>query len=336
MNVIKAIDVGYGNVKYTSLLVGNEIQCGLFPALAPQATHGPDLALGLLQKPNTAVVEVEGIFYVVGKDARLSQDATHGRILDPDYSMTDTHMALIRGALFFMGEHEIDMLVLGLPVNTHAKYHEALAKRVIGVHPVPFKNGKKECLVKNVRVLPQPIGAFFDYTSQCGTYDKMRAQMNLLVDVGYYTLDWVVATGTKVNSARTGATNGGMSAVLRAIADSVGRELNEMITDTSSIETALINGVNPIFYGDEFEIADHLRHGRAKADAFINTLATKVGESYDIANIIMTGGGASFFKESLQAKFPRHKIITTGDPIYANVRGFYRAGTQYMNAVRAA
>lgn len=48
MTVIKAIDVGYGNVKYTSLLVGNEIQCGLFPALAPQATHGPDLALGLV------------------------------------------------------------------------------------------------------------------------------------------------------------------------------------------------------------------------------------------------------------------------------------------------
>ena len=82
--VVRAIDVGYGNTKFTTLVTGSDIQCGLFPSLAPQASTGPDLAAGLMQRRNTVVVEVEGVKYEVGKDARLAQDASHGRVLDPD------------------------------------------------------------------------------------------------------------------------------------------------------------------------------------------------------------------------------------------------------------
>ncbi len=130
--VVRAIDVGYGNTKFTTLVTGSDIQCGLFPSLAPQASTGPDLAAGLMQRRNTVVVEVEGVKYEVGKDARLAQDASHGRVLDPDYSMTAAHMALIRGAFYYMGQSKIDLLVLGLPVNTFEKYNQQLAERVIG------------------------------------------------------------------------------------------------------------------------------------------------------------------------------------------------------------
>ncbi len=90
--VVRAIDVGYGNTKYSSLITGGDIQCGMFPSLAPQASSGPDLASGLMQRRNTVVVEVDGVNYEVGKDARLAQDSTHGRVLDPDYSMSNAHM----------------------------------------------------------------------------------------------------------------------------------------------------------------------------------------------------------------------------------------------------
>lgn len=337
MAVIKAIDVGYGNTKFTTMVAGSDIVCGQFPSIAPQVNFGSDMSMELLQKRSTVIVHVNGVNYEVGRDAHLAVGATHGRVLDPDFATTDVHMALIRGALYNMGAPEIDLLVLGLPVNTHSKYSEELAARVVGEHPVPFKgDANARCLVRNVRVLPQPIGAFYDYTTRTGTYSKMRGEMNLLVDVGYFTLDWVVAVGAKVNSARTSATNGGMSAVLRAMADSIGKNLNEKINDTSSIDTALSEGRNPVFYGEEYDLTDAIRIGRAKADQFINTLATTVGDSYDIANIIMTGGGASFFLPSLQAKFPKHKIITTPEPVFANVRGFYRAGVQYADQLAKA
>ena len=336
--VVRAIDVGYGNTKYSSLIGAGDIQCGVFPSLAPQASAGPDLASGLMQKRNTVVVDVEGVKYEVGKDARLAQDATHGRVLDPDYSMTAAHMALIKGALYYMGQPRIDLLVLGLPVNTFKKYEKQLAERVIGQHTVPArtKDGEmKESSVEvaNCRVIPQPIGAFFDYSLRAGTYERMRSQTNLLIDIGYYTLDWIVAEGVKMNNSRSDALNGGMSAVLRTMADAIGSELGEQITDLSLLEDAIRTGANPYFYGKEFDITEHKKLGKAKAEQFVSVLVNKVGSSMDISNIILAGGGASFFHDVLADKFPRHEIITTRDPVFANVRGFQRAGQQFIEQI---
>lgn len=334
--VVRAIDVGYGNTKYSSLVVGSEIQCGVFPSLAPQASAGPDLASGLMQRRNTVVVEVDGVKYEVGKDARLAQDATHGRVLDPDYSMTDAHMALIRGALYYMGQPKIDFLVLGLPVNTWEKYNQLLAERVVGKHTIPSRSKEAtsatvEVEIVNCRVIPQPIGAFFDYSIRAGTYERMRSQMNLLIDIGYYTLDWLVADGVKVINARSGAHNGGMSSVFRTMAEAIGSKIGEQISDLSLIEAAVQSGSNPSFYGKEFDISDYLKLGKAKAEQFVSVLVNKVGSSIDISNIILAGGGATFFKDVLAEKFPKHEIITTRDPVFANVRGFQRAGQQYAD-----
>jgi plasmid segregation protein ParM len=294
--VVRAIDVGYGNTKYTSL-------------------------------------------YEVGKDAKLAQDATHGRILDADYSMSDPHMALIRGALYYMGQQKIDLLVLGLPVNTFEKYHQALAKRAVGRHQIPSRSkdsATTEVEVANCRVIPQPIGAFFDYASRNGTYDRMRSQMNLLIDIGYYTLDWLVADGVKMINARSGAHNGGMSAVFRTMADAIGSHLGEQISDLSIIEDAIRMGTTPRFYGKEMDITEYIKLGKAKAEQFVSVLVNKVGSAIDISNIILAGGGAEFFRDVLAEKFPRHEIITTVEPVFANVRGFQRAGTQFANQLRKA
>ncbi|MBA4078745.1 MAG: PRTRC system protein D, partial [Cyanobacteria bacterium PR.023] len=32
-------------------------------------------------------------------------------------------------------------------------------------------------------------------------------------------------------------------------------------------------------------------------------------------------------------KFPKHEIITTSDPVFANVRGFQRAGQQFADQI---
>lgn len=331
--IVKAIDVGYGNTKYTTLVANGDIQCGIFPSIAPHAANGPDLSAGLMQRRNTVVVEVNGIKYEVGKDAHLALEATHGRPLDLDYCMSDAHLALLRGALYYQGAPEIDLLVLGLPVNTFERYHADLEKRMLGAHPIPFRSGETTCQVRNVRVIPQPIGAFFDHSVREGTYDRMRHEMNLLVDVGYFTLDWVVASGVKMNNARSSAEPGGMSSVLQAIAAQVGKKLGETISNLSLIEEAIRTGTNPRFYGEEYDISDDIKVGKKKAEQFLNVLVNKVGPSMDIANIILAGGGAEFFRDVLASKFPRHKIITTDDPVFANVRGFQRAGMTLMESV---
>ncbi|HSG22478.1 MAG TPA: PRTRC system protein D [Azonexus sp.] len=329
--VVRAIDVGFGNTKYTTYVADGNIGCGMFPSIAPQAATGPDLSSGIFNNRLTVTVEVNGMKYEVGPDSRLAGDANHGRVLDPGYCLTDTYTALLRGALFYMGQPEIDLLVLGLPVNIHKQHYKELEAKFVGMHPVPLKNAK-ECVVKHVKVIPQPIGAFFDHSIHTRCYDRMRSQMNLLIDVGYYTLDWVVADGVKMNNARSDAENGGMSSVLQAMAKSLGDELGENVP-VSLVEKAVREGTPAELYGKPQDLTECTKVGKKKAEQFVSVLANRVGSSMDISNIILAGGGAAFFKDVLQAKFPKHKIVTTADPVFANVRGFQRAGGTFIEQI---
>lgn len=332
-SIVRAIDVGYGNTKFVQFYTqGGEVACSLFPSIAPQAGSGPDLTGGVFQRRNTVQIEVNGVSYEVGRDARLAQDPSYGRVLDADYSMTDAYMALVRGAIHYMGVPHLDLLLLGLPVNTHHLHQEALAARMIGVHRIPDQSGKLvDVEVRNVRVTPQPIGAFFDYSIRNNVYGRMRNQMNLLIDPGYYTLDWVVAQGVKMVNARSGAHSGGMSAILATIGEAISKDLGHQLSDYSAIDEAIRTGTQPRFFGKQRDISAHIRLGKEKARQFVSVLANKVGNAgVDIDNIILAGGGAEFFRDVIQEKFPNHELVVTEDPVFANVRGFQLAGEQYM------
>lgn len=341
--IIRAIDVGYGNTKFTVLRQGpSEIHCGIFPSIAPQASSITDLGGELFQRRNTVAVKVNGVHYEVGKDASLAKDASYGRTLDPDYALTDAYMALVRGAIYYMGVDSIDVLVVGLPVNSYESKREELEKRLVGEHAIPSPRSKgvdgscRNVRVGNVRVLPQPIGAFFDYSMQQGRFQKMRNEMNLVIDPGYFTLDWVVAKGVKISIPRSGSHSGGMSSVLSTVGELVSRDIGEQLSDYAGIDDALRFGNNPRFFGKEFEISKYLPQAKEKARQFVAVLANKVGVAADIDNILLAGGGAEFFLDLVKEKFPKHSVQITPDPVYANVRGFQFAGEHWASQNLAA
>lgn len=341
--IVRAIDVGFGNTKFVVLRQGaGEVHCGIFPSIAPQAPSTSDLGGEVFQRRNTAVVTVNDVRYEVGKDALLAQDASYGRILDPSYALTDAYIALVRGAFYYMGVTHIDVLVVGLPVNANENTRGELEKRLVGEHPIPLPRGNASggetiVRVEKVSVLPQPIGAFFDYSMQGDRYNKMRNEMNLVIDPGYYTLDWVVARGTKIVDARSGAHSGGMSAVLSTVGEAISKKLGTQLTDYSSIDEALRTKTNPRFFGKEFDLKPFLPLAKDKVRQFVAVLANKVGSSADIDNILLAGGGAEFFKDIIAEKFPHHSINITPDPVFANVRGFQFAGERWVKqSIKAA
>lgn len=78
--IVRAIDAGYDNIKFAQLHThGCEIPCSLFPSIAPQASSGADLTSGVFQRSNTITVEVNGVLYELGRDARLAQAPSYGR-----------------------------------------------------------------------------------------------------------------------------------------------------------------------------------------------------------------------------------------------------------------
>ena len=59
----------------------------------------------------------------------------------------------------------------------------------------------------------------------------------------------------------------------------------------------------------------------------------RIGEIYDVRNIILVGGGAFLFRKAVKAVFSTHQILEVKEPMFANVRGYQIAGMDYALTV---
>mgnify|MGYP000026372099 FL=1 len=326
MKTVRAIDIGYGNTKYVASRSEREIQCAMFPSLAPVASQ-LELSTGMVTTRDTVAVEVEGVKYEVGPGARLGLKAHHARILHGDYVTTPEYLALVRGALSCMQLSHVDLLVVGLPVGLMNSKARALAARLKGRHPVG--NGR-EVEVRHVWTLAQPLGGFLDYATRQGTYETLAEQVNLIIDPGYYTVDWLTGLGLKAMPERTGSFAGGTHAILQAIARGVSEQLGVAYTDLDAIDRALPR--NRLTIGERvIDLAPHGWPAQARVNEAVNAIANSVGDALDVHNIILVGGGARFYEAAVRRRFPAPRLIVAPDPIFANVRGFQIAGEHHAS-----
>ena len=97
--IARAIDVGFGNVKFTKGYdqEGKEVVCEMFPSLAPSAASmGLD---GYMGQRNTVIVQAGSSKFEVGPDAMLAMNTNASRSMDIDFPLSDQYLALTRGAM---------------------------------------------------------------------------------------------------------------------------------------------------------------------------------------------------------------------------------------------
>lgn len=334
---VRAIDLGYGNVKFSLSHTDSfgPIKCGIFPSRSPVA-GSQGLASGLLQGRDTAIIQINNTNYEVGKGVAMAQgahDITEN--LDKDFCLSDAYLARLRGALHYIqrssnatNDDKISLLVVGLPVATsrNKAMKAKLAALLTGHHQLA--NGQT-VEVEQVLVLPQPMGAFFEYAFMNGMLDSMKHQNNLVIDPGYFTFDWLSSGGVVPIDARSDSVNRGVSAVLQAIVENMNK------TEGWDAEPAMLvrmlddhfrTGRPFSVYGKEVYVPQYMYAGRGVINEAVAALRNNVGDGADIQNIILAGGGAKLYLEAVQEKFPRHKIIVMETPVYSNVRGFQLAG----------
>lgn len=201
--IVQAIDVGHGNCKSTTKSCEEGFGLNLFPSIAPQSRSKEIRGSGYFSTGNCFDVPIDGSVYIVGPDVEKEASTSTMRIVDDSFCLSDTYLALVRGCLSLLKKPHVDMLVLGLPLTNYESHHIRLREKMRGGHqifnPDRLKNAKApefmSVEVKNVRVYPQPVGAFLNYTIPRGLYDTMSKQTNLIIDVGLGTLDWFVAEG---------------------------------------------------------------------------------------------------------------------------------------------
>jgi len=199
-----------------------------------------------------------------------------------------------------------------------------------GTHELPDNRTVK---VERVMVMPQPLGAFFEYAFEKGMFDQMKEQTNLIIDPGFFTFDWLLTSGLTPIDARSDSVNRGMSAVIKAMVEAANKK-EDWEADIGMIARILDehyrDGKPFIVFNKEYNPNDYMSAGSAVVNEAVAALANSVGDGADIQNIILAGGGAMLFRDAIAKKFHRHQILVMDSPVYSNVRGFQLAGEQQM------
>ena len=318
--IVRALDVGYGNTKYSTVSATGKISFKAFRSLAPTAVT-TDISAGAMRKRDTVRVSIDDACYEVGPDAELVTDARYAHVDDPDYVERPEYRALCRGTLAYMRAPRIDVLVVGLPVSRVASRAAELRTELTGRHK--FDDGTS-IEVKKVIVIAQPIGGALYTALTSGRYDRFREQTTLTIDIGAGTSDALVCRGLQAFPKRCETHSGGMNAAIRELADTIS-DVHRTKCSPSMLDKALRSGTLTI-NGKKVSVSPMLALAYPVIDLAINALMARVGAVTDIDRIVLIGGGAPFFEPRVRHRFPDHEVSVCNAGIFANVRGFQAAG----------
>lgn len=242
MSIALAVDAGFGMMKYAHR-DGGRIRFASFPSVAVPTRARPDLPQ-INPGRRTTLVAYEGHTYSVGPDVRHELAGNDfGRDLTDSYYTSHIYHTLMRGALALMGETEIDVLVLGLPMDRfdYPELIESLEKHYTDRIDPGFNRSVK---IHRVIIHPQPFGGYVGLGRHLNlinetfkrypearidplkSADAIRDLNVLVVDSGAYTLDWLFMSPTgPVRAASAAANNAGRHRVVRRLYDLVSSEI---------------------------------------------------------------------------------------------------------------
>jgi len=330
---VKAVDVGYGNVKICHGETDNEeMLCSHFPSIA-KAHTGIDRGASVMTKRDLIEVESGESIYMVGKDSIDTLSARDDRIahLQTNYIDTPQYLALYRGALAYMNEENIDLLVSGLPVNNYAQDKARMRELLMGNHK--YQNGKS-VTVKDVWVIPQPVGGFIDFFMNNNDDINLDEIMSLTLDVGYYTLDWLTCRGLKMNEERSSSTPGGMSLILEKLTQLIAVDRKDSFSNIGMVDAGIQKGFKTRIQGVEYDFSHLIPKMEDHITTAIQSVVRSVGSLDDIDVILLVGGGAKCYQGIFEKVLGR-EIIVPDSSIYSNVKGFYLAGKQRAASIGA-
>jgi plasmid segregation protein ParM len=356
--VVRSIDAGYGLTKSTlDVKSDGTIVCGHFASLAVSSDPQTMRSLNIRQR-NTVDVTVDGAQFEVGPDILLAQTGNDvGREIGENWTQAPNYKAVMLGALHYMNQEIIDLLVLGLPVNQYLSEERInrLRDAYKGTHSLP--NGKS-VEVKDVWVRPQPFGGYMDmgdhldelnaliaakskkhmdeegvdigFAAIDSAHELMTNHCILVVDPGEYTLDWLLVDRGAINTKASGAASDSgrhrvVNDVVRVLSQDLGRDIPP--ANLSRINDALRTGSVLKLGG---KVVDLKKYETVVAQSVLDPISRLLeglrGLEDRIDLILLVGGHPAIYEAELAKRFPYTPIFQPPESLYANVRGFQRAG----------
>jgi plasmid segregation protein ParM len=305
MTEVLAVDIGFGWSKALTLhgqalipsLVGPAEAIRYESDVIPANGHG-------------IAVEVDGRWYFVGEQAEL-QSASRSQTLDGSRTGSAEHKALfyaLASELLATTAGEV-AVVSGLPVADYDEKGKATLRDMLkGAHVVK-RQGKRERRfeVTGVHTMPQAMGSLFalvlDRRGQLADGDLAGARVGI-VDVGTLTTNYILVDRLRYVKREYGF---------------------DWTLQLGKVDQAVrVRTVEP--YGDPVNISHLVEpHLEALADTIISHARSLWSTGVELKAVVLAGGGSVELAPYMRKVYP-HTRTVGGDPQFANVTGYLRAG----------
>jgi hypothetical protein len=264
------------------------------------------MALG---KSSPGVYEFEGRKLLIGDHARIRAEQEYQ--LELEWLLAAAPVFAFHALTLAHCENE-DTIVVGLPPEYFFGHQDRLRQRltsfVVNGRPYGFRR---------VYVLPQGVGSYYFYCSQ---FRPNKDDVSLLIDIGAYTLNSMLAIGEmvmpeeSVQFSRSGACLPAMEvmAMMRRRDIIISQAQAHHILRTGQFDGEDIAGLPDILRRFAQQILDRIYNHYA---------------SHTLTRIILSGGGAALIRDYLpQSHRLAAKCRFVDEPEYNNVCGYHLVG----------
>lgn len=327
--IIRAIDDGYGDIKYTGTK-----EASLLSSFITSFKEKPKAELSTQSKDSQYVAsEVDGIRYVVG-DYAAKLDSNIKWIGGEDKHSDIRFPILLKTTLGVMSpekESNIDLLMMNLPIRYDTKERRSkLEDMAKGTHQVGISYDghnfmEKKITVKNVSIKKQPFGSLcnliLDDKGEVTNYELAKG-FNVVVDIGARTVNILTLDALEEQPNLTTQLNDGMFEAYRQIGDYLEVETKGIIPD----------GKLPKIIQDKeiknLDISSLInRTYESHANNILASLDRILVNSWGfVTSVIFTGGGAEILKDYLEKGLSNRNVHVFFLDRFANVKGLKKFG----------
>jgi plasmid segregation protein ParM len=250
-----------------------------------------------------------------------------------NFVATEAYLALIKGAIYYSMKalnepfDTIEALAVGLPNSNFVRDKQILKDVLLRTHTIPLpskfsylQKATMDVKIEKILALPQPLGSQTAYLMQQQA-TELKNETNLVIDIGFNTLDWLSIKSVSIDSSHSGSINAGVSQVLQALSSSISKQHGIERLEFYDTQKAYLDGF--FIYKGKKILTNQLQSiVESKCDEIVNRFKNNI-KKYDYDNLILTGGGAPMYANSIHQQFEDLKLITLPNPVFANVLGFY-------------
>lgn len=226
------------------------------------------------------------------------------------------------------------MIVTGVPTNDFNKVAVKNIMKVLnGDHNVTVNDESLNIRVKEVKVIPQPVGTVYNEVLDKKGYVAQEDYLDdhiTIVDIGGGTI--LIDTLLNMNLADSGRTQKeyGAYKIYEMVTNNCIKNNIHGIT-SSDVEKIIRHSEGDQYYfkpnkNESFDITKHVKKAKVKYTRdLINTINTALKGTSDIDTFLFTGGGANLINHEEILNAYKHAIFVDKSET-ANANGFYKFG----------